>query len=464
MFGIAPPGWVGLRSARGRPLRNPGRAFLLIFLLSFSVQAFFLTKVPRDALRPNTLWELPAIAVSLAERGEFADAYALPTGPTAHLPPIPPAILGLSYKLFGLTILGGSINWLVNAAVYSALWASLPWLAGSVGLGGGGGVLAGIVGGLIPHWPGHGGGLAAAALAILMVGFLGRWRTERVPTPAGSLVLGVAAGVAFHIQPALLPIVLGWMAFELWWRTGTRTRLRTGLVAAGMVLACLPWGWRNYRALDGLFFIRSNFGLELRMGNHEGVAAAFDIMDRRREEYVHPRALEREALKVQEMGEVPYMREAGREALEWIQANPVAFGKLTATRFVLWWLGPLYDPVRAVPFLVLTLLALLGAWLTFPSLSVPERAALVIPLLTYSLVYYLVAYMPRYREPIDWIFLVLAGAAVMRLVEPGSVGPETLHGVGPGGPEGRGQGGTHDRGKKDAHPAEECQGIQGSQP
>jgi len=455
MIGIEPARRVGFRRARGRPLRNPARAFLLIFMLSFSVQVAFLTKVPKDALRPNTLWELPAIAVSLAERGEFADAYAVPTGPTAHLPPIPPAILGLSYKLFGLTLLGGYVGWLVNAAVYSALWASLPWFAGWLGLGGGSGVIAGVVGGLIPHWPGHGGGLAATALALLMFWFLRRWRPEGEPTRGGSLALGVAAGVAFHIQPALLPIVLGWMAFELWWRKGTRMWVRTSLVAGGMVLACLPWGWRNYRALDGVFFIRSNFGLELRMGNHEGVAAAFDIMDRRGEEYVHPRALEREARKVREMGEVPYMREARGEALEWIRANPVAFGKLTATRFLLWWLGPLYDPQRAGPYLVLTFLALLGVWLTVPTLSATERAALLIPFLAFPLVYYVVAYMPSYREPIDWIFLVLAGAAVMRLVEGDSIRSEALHGVGPGGAESRSQRGTHDGGEEDAHTPEE---------
>ncbi len=76
----------------------------------------------------------------------------------------------------------------------------------------------------------------------------------------------------------------------------------------------------------------------------------------------------------------------------------------------------------------LTLLALLGAWLTFPSLAVPQRAALLIPLVTYPLIYYVVAYMPRYREPVNWIFLLLAGAAVWhwmggrqaaRLFEPG---------------------------------------------
>jgi hypothetical protein len=40
----------------------------------------------------------------------------------------------------------------------------------------------------------------------------------------------------------------------------------------------------------------------------------------------------------------------------------------------------------------------------------------LIPLATYPLIYYIVAYMPRYRIPIDWILYILAGAAVWQLI------------------------------------------------
>jgi len=39
------------------------------------------------------------------------------------------------------------------------------------------------------------------------------------------------------------------------------------------------------------------------------------------------------------------------------------------------------------------------------------------PLVCYPLVYYVVIYMPRYRWPLDWILLLLAGAAVWRWLE-----------------------------------------------
>lgn len=403
-----------LRTALDWLARKPWRAFFIIFAFSFAIQAFFLTKVSERYIRPHTRWEIQAVAVSLATRGEFADPYMLPTGRTAHLPPIPPAIFALIYKLLGLTLTAGYVAWLLNMAIYAAVWGMLPWLAGRVGLGAQVGVVAGFAGALIPRWPGHGEGLTALAMGLLMVAFLRRWVWGR-GVPIGSLALGAAAGVAFHVQPALLPVVLGWMAFELWWSEDRRKWLHLGLMTIGIILACLPWGWRNYRTFDAVFFIRSNLGLELRMGNHEDAAAAMDVMDMR-EEFLHPRTHESEARKVQELGEIVYMRRAGRRALEWIEANPGTFLELTASRVAHWWLGPLYYPPGALLVTALTILALLGAWMTFPALTVPQRTALLIPLVTYPLVYYVVAYMPRYREPIDWIFFLLAAATVWRLI------------------------------------------------
>ena len=55
------------------------------------------------------------------------------------------------------------------------------------------------------------------------------------------------------------------------------------------LLACLPWAWRNYTKLGAPVFIRSNFGLELRMGNNPGALATFEEMDASGGRYLHPR-------------------------------------------------------------------------------------------------------------------------------------------------------------------------------
>ncbi len=395
--------------------RSPARAFVIIFLLAFAIRGFLLTKVPDRYVLPHTRWELEAVAYSLARHGQFADPYVVPTGPTAHLPPIMPATIALVWRLFGMGLAAGYAAWILRIASYCAMYAMLPWLAGRLGVGKQAGVLAGIAGAFVAVWPGYGEALTAILLGLLLVAFLRRWTAGR-GSAARSFLLGAGAAVTFHLQPALLPVVLGCMAFELWWSEDRRKWAFSALMALGIVVACVPWGWRNYARFHEVFFIRSNLGLELRMGNHEGAAAAMDVMDVR-QQHRHPRVQEAEALKLRELGEVEYMREAGREALGWVTTHPAEFLRLTSSRVIHTWFGPLHEPPVAAGFTALTLLALLGAWRTLPGMAIPARAALLIPLATYPLIYYVVAYMPRYRVPIEWILLVFAGAAVWRWIE-----------------------------------------------
>ena len=99
--------------------------------------------------------------------------------------------------------------------------------------------------------------------------------------------------------------------------------------------------------------------------------------------------------------------------MAWIRAHPTESIWLIARRFANLWVGPQHRPVEdALDVLALTVLAIVGAWRSFPRITIPQRAAFLIPLVTYPLIYYIVAYMPRYRIPIDWILYILAGAAV----------------------------------------------------
>jgi hypothetical protein len=114
------------------------------------------------------------------------------------------------------------------------------------------------------------------------------------------------------------------------------------------------------------------------------------------------------------------MREAQQEAIQWIRTHTAEFLWLTVQRFANLWAGPLHQPLAASGVLVLTLLAFLGFWRSFSTLSKPQRAAILIPLLIYPIIYYIVAYMPRYRVPIDWILFILAGAAIWHFLTPAS--------------------------------------------
>ena len=114
------------------------------------------------------------------------------------------------------------------------------------------------------------------------------------------------------------------------------------------------------------------------------------------------------------------MNEALDDALTWIKSNPGEFTRLTGLRILHIWFGPLHNPKATAQTSILTLLALLGLVFAWKKLSIPQRVILIIPLVTYPLIYYLVAYMPRYRVPIDWILIMLAGSAIWHWIEKGS--------------------------------------------
>ncbi len=391
-------------------------AFILIFILAFRIRNEELSKIPSRYLAPTPNWELSAIAISLYNGEGFANPYMLDTGPTAHLPPIYPYLISLIYKIFDLTPKAGLISMQVMVVAGALILALLPWISKKFGLGVQPGIIAGTGGALLLGWSGHGEFITAILMGLILVVFVRRWTNQRYSW-GSSVLLGFAIGVAFHVQPALLTVIAGCLIVELWWIKNHKKWTHVAVLVLGIMLASIPWGWRNYATFESVFFIRSNFGLELRMGNHEGAAAAMEVMDARDNEHRHPAAHIADAKQLREIGEIAYMQAAKDEALKWIEANPVEFARLTALRAANLWFGPLHNPEAMLGISALTLLAILGAWLSFPGITIPQRAALLIPLATYPLVYYFTAYMPRYRSPIDWVLYLLAGTAVWELIK-----------------------------------------------
>jgi len=410
--------WKRLLSVIDWLVHTPVRAFVLIFILAFWIRMKSLMEIPPEYLIPNTNWELGSIAMSLLETGQFANPYMVQTGPTAHLPPLYPVIFAFIYHLFELTARAGYVSMGFIVVTNSIMYAMLPWLGVKFGAPRQAGLIGGLAGAFMVEWSAHGEGLTGIFLGLILVAFLKRWGNGKIST-LGSLLLGLGIGVAFHLQPVLLATVLGCLVFEIWWQKGQKKFAFTSVLIVGIVLACIPWAWRNYSVFHEFFFIRSNLGLELRMGNHDGAAAAMDIMDIT-QPGAHPRTHIQEALKLRDLGEVAYMQQALDETLNWIRNNPGEFLKLTGLRFTHFWFGPLHQPMTAFYITMLTILALLGSRRIYSDLSLPQRMVILIPLITYPVIYYFVPYMPRYRTPIDWILLLLAGTEIWHWISSGA--------------------------------------------
>lgn len=420
-----PPGPRVMVAAAGRLLRSPVSAFVLIFLLSLAVRATLLVSYAenRDSFYRLGNGIEDRVASSLVRTGRFADPYLVPSGPTAHPPPLWPGILALIYSTFGVTATAGWVRGLVAIISYSTLFGLLPCFSRKLGLGTTPGVLAGVAGALIPRQGMDeiiGWGVtanAALALALVTVAFLDRWREER-SSAAGSVLLGVGCGAAFHCSPPLLLVLLGNLAFEIWWIRNRRAWLRTACIAVGATLACVPWMWRNSEALGEFYFIRSNFGLELRIANQPGASADMDVTYARLGTVRHPSENAEEARLVRDLGEAEYMRRARNEATEWIKTHPREFFRLTVMRFVHFWCGPLRLPWVAALTGLVTLLALFGLHRVLPTLAPPGRAALLVPLAAFPLVYYFVSYQAHYPAPLAWLLLLLAGYEVQSRIRP----------------------------------------------
>jgi hypothetical protein len=156
--------------------------------------------------------------------------------------------------------------------------------------------------------------------------------------------------------------------------------------------------------------------MELYVGNNENY------------DDVHPRVYpylitkDRELYRFSKMGEMPFVHEEMRKAVNFIVGHPRVEVRLTAERAVSFWMGtptPLRDFYRADTFLlqmvsVCNLLAVLG---TLGGIAVlyRQRSEFTFPLavspVVFPLLYYATHASLRYRHPLDPIIVILATIA-----------------------------------------------------
>lgn len=290
--------------------------------------------------------ETERVAVALLRGHGWSDAYGEGTGPTAHVAPLYPLLLSGLYGLFGTyeTPGGCLAQRCLSLAAVTCVLLLLPALGRKMGLSVTAGWAAAFVGAWLPAHQEievsgrHEQGLALLVLLGLIWGCAslqqGAWRGRRV-----ILATGILLGVAALLCPNLLLAPALFFLIELLCRSGERQEVLRGSVAlAAICLAFLsPWAARNYLVLGGFVPLRSNFGLELAIGNRPGAnghtyAPGFDE--------IHPYCNPAERERLIQLGELAYMRDKQRQALTWIADNPAQFATLTWRRARLFWFTP----------------------------------------------------------------------------------------------------------------------------
>jgi hypothetical protein len=374
-------------------------------------------------------FETFAIAESLAEHHGFSNPFqTLPTGPSAHFPPLYPAYLALVMMLFGSGSTGANIIIWTVLLLLALQLMTLPILARRLGLGFWTGLvaaLAWIAAGIPPNlfWESN-----LAAVLVIAIAFCMQSSFSRQLSLRHVLISSALWGALLLLQPVALGVLPFWL-LVLYLRSKASHRQIVALALLPMVFV-VPWTIRNFMVFHQLVFIRDNLGLELAVSNNPCASPLFEDNDRSGcFALTHPNENYDEALKVQRLGEVAYNRARLREAVTWIGRNPGAFAVLSARRFAAFWFPPrsenksngiIWRPFVVHLFTLLSIPALFFMWRNARS----SAYVVMLWLVFFPPIYYFVQFMDRYRYPIFWTTFLSGSYFIVELVRGLAGAPE----------------------------------------
>jgi hypothetical protein len=418
-------------------LRRAGTSLVLILIVGFGIRLAFAwdqaRKIPTAALATAPFeQETGSIARSIAMGNGFSNPFGKETGPTAWLTPVYPLLVAAAFKTFGIFTVGSFFFLVILNILFSTAVCVPVFYAGKKVAG------VGVASGAAWLW--------ALFPNAVMIPFEWIWDTSLAAFLAAALLwatlevsesqrlrdwcaYGLLWGFTLMTNPSLgslLPFLLGWAAYRSGRKADSGTKdwswITRPVLAVGLaVLCCIPWTIRNYTVFHRVVPLRSNFPLELYIGNNENY-------DDKHARYPGPITKERETLRYFRLGETPFMDEEMRKAKKFIVTHPrvelILFGK----RFVAFWTGipnPIDQFLATDSWLARGLIlcatfsglgALLGIAVLIRRHSEYTFALAVFPLI-FPLLYYITHTSLRYRHPIDPVVLLLTAIAAGAFVQ-----------------------------------------------
>ncbi|MGB6198968.1 MAG: glycosyltransferase family 39 protein [Candidatus Acidiferrales bacterium] len=399
----------------------------LIMLVAFIVRA---TYNRLDYMSEGTPadygYEASQIAASVATGHGFGNPYPLiQTGPTALMPPGYIYLLAGIYKAFGVhttsaylvaTTLTGFFSTLICIPIFligrrvdgpplglaaAGLWAVLPTAVMFT---------TGAVSGV---WD---TALSTLFAALILLATIRIRDSEKTGDWIG---YGLLCALALQVNPSILsvlPLLFVWLAWRQYpeRRKWLRLPALAGLV---IVLGCAPWAARNWVTFHRFIPFRSNFGLELWLGNN--LYEDHDLFPDTRSPY----SSWIETRRLAQIGEVAFMQEKKAEAIRYIETHRLKTLYSVYMRFVVIWTGtsvrvkdvwPMMDWGKRISLManaVFVIIGWAGLWVMFR-----RRHTLAWPFLIYLVFYPAVYYVThanlRYRSPVDPALAVLSAYAV----------------------------------------------------
>jgi hypothetical protein len=365
------------------------------------------------------------VAYSLANGKGFFGPYRGYQAVTAIIAPVYPFLWAIGIKLLDLGDFGATVFAQVMNCVFSAATCWPIFAIGKRVFGEKIGLASAWFWGFLPYavllplewtWDQS---LAALLLALIVQATFALRESDSSLSWSGYGLLWAFAALVNPTLCLLLPFFLGWLALRKSRNGGRTLALGAGAVLV-FVLALLPWTIRNYYAIDGWVFVKSNFGMELWLGNNPAVKKIYSPE-------LHPNDNVKERISLILSGEPNYNRAKQRQAIDYIENHPRAFLKNLSDRFVdIWsasfdshvepWIFVLHlgraDVWFCTAFSVLSfaglILALLADW--------PDSLPLAMCLFLFPIPFYITHSALRYRHPIDPFMTIFTVYAITRFL------------------------------------------------
>jgi 4-amino-4-deoxy-L-arabinose transferase-like glycosyltransferase len=408
------------------------RAPWSVVWVAFAVRVLYLTLAHTYRIRPyddHMLFgeEMGRIARALATGYGFSDPFRGHTGPTAWVGPLFPLLLAGVFKLFGVFTPISAWVVLTLDSLFSALTAAAIWEIAAI-----------CFNQKVAQWSAWIWALYPAAMQYAvrwvwdtsLTTFLFSWvlvvalRMRSGATLGRWALLGLLWGLTGLSNPALLIFL---PACGLWLLVGTPGLKRQAggtLLAAVLFTACLgPWIWRNWEVFHHFVPARGNFGAELYLGNGPGATGL--LM-----EHDHPIQAPDQLRLYTRLGEIPYSKMRGQQAMAFIQSDPMLFLANTLKRVFFFWAGVPHpssktewvEYARNLNFIFGSVCGLLGLALALHR-KVPAAWLFAWAFLLLPLVYYAVAAHARFRHPLEPLIVVL-GVYLFQSAELTKSGPK----------------------------------------